>query len=561
MAKRKYISADKALGAGLNVEVAPYDQKEVVADKDGKFLGQNGTTLGDLNMVGTGEYINATNYDKMGPSYAIVTNPYQAASPDQIAQRQQAVQKSTSNNDIGLMGDDSYNIILAAQKGWADTDALYQDALARGAADEAAELLAIRNGYHTTAEAERAKYGYSGGVDGSEHLGLMVNTAGLYDDEDERESNRGNRGDSYLDNIKGGFSYETAPQYVNRYQQQIDALTQAIIGRQPFSYDPETDPTYQQYKADYTRMGQQAMQDTLAQVAARTGGIASSYGVGASQQAFNNYMAQLASKVPELRQLAYSMYMDDLNSQRNDLNMLMGLEQGDYGKYLDQLGQWNTDRNFDYGAYRDTVSDNQWNQSFDYQQQQDALAQQNYLNEFAYQQQMDKLAQDNYLNEFAYQQQMDKLAQDNYLNEWNYQLQQDALARQDALNKLLSGSGGGSQPEVEQLTDWESIQGMRTEAEVIEFLKRAGYDKSEREDMTQQWRYHRYSKENNGWKPPELDGNNVPDGMVNVPNFGNITFEEAERLEEEGAIVLVGMQNGMPVYSLANKKNIFGTTK
>jgi hypothetical protein len=285
------------------------------------------------------------------------------------------------------------------------------------------------------------------------------------------------------------------------------------------------------------------MQDTLAQVAARTGGIASSYGVGASQQAFNNYIAQLASKVPELRQLAYSMYMDDLNSQRNDLNMLMGLEQGDYGKYLDQLGQWNTDRNFDYGQYRDDIADSQWQTQFDYGVSRD------------------QMSDSQWQQQFAYQQEQDKLAQQNWQTQWDYQLEQDALARQDALNKLMSGSGGGSQPEVEQLTDWESIQGMRTEAEVIEFLKKAGYDKSEREDMTQQWRYHRYSKENNGWKPPELDGNNVPDGMVNVPNFGNITFEEAERLEEEGAIVLVGMQNGMPVYSLANKKNIFGTTK
>ena len=62
-------------------------------------------------------------------------------------------------------------------------------------------------------------------------------------------------------------------------------------------------------------------------------------------------MAELADKIPELRQLAYSMYMDEINGQRADLEMLMALEQGDYAKYQDLLSQYNTDRSFDYGVY------------------------------------------------------------------------------------------------------------------------------------------------------------------------------------------------------------------
>lgn len=325
---------------------------------------------------------------------------------------------------------------------------------------------------HAAAENIRKGYGYSGGVDGSGYNPTMAYTGDLREDEDERESSRsdrGNRGDSYLDGIEGGFSYETAPQYVNRYQQQIDALTQTILGRQPFSYDPETDPTYHQYRKDYTRMGQQAMQDTLAQVSARTGGIASSYAQTASQQAFNNYMAQLASKVPELRQLAYSMYMDDLNSQRNDLNMLMGLEQNDYGKYLDQLGQWNTDRNFDYGQYRDDVADSQWQTQFDYGVSRD------------------QAADSQWAQQFAYQQAQDKLAQQNWQTQWDYQLEQDALARQDALNKLLSGSGGGYSSKPSSGGVLETIYGMTDEAQVYDYLVSQNASASEVENYMGYW--------------------------------------------------------------------------
>ena len=166
--KRNYINADDALNAGLNLEVAPYDPKEVVADKDGKYLGLNGTTIDDMQFVGTGQYINNTNWDKMAPGYSVVTNPYMAATPDQISKRQQASQKSTGTNDMTLMGDKAYSSILQYQKDWAD-------AQARG--DQAAMDAA-----HAAAEAVRAKYGYSGGADGSEdsarsHAAHMLDVA------------------------------------------------------------------------------------------------------------------------------------------------------------------------------------------------------------------------------------------------------------------------------------------------------------------------------------------------------------------------------------------------
>lgn len=550
--KRNYINADDALNAGLNLEVAPYDPKEVVADKDGKYLGLNGTTIDDMQFVGTGQYINNTNWDKMAPGYSVVTNPYMAATPDQISKRQQASQKSTGTNDMTLMGDEAYSSILQYQKDWAD-------AQARG--DQAAMDAA-----HAAAEAVRAKYGYSGGADGSEHLGLMAYTKDLYAEEEEDDRDWGGSSGGFGGSgMGGGFSYEDAPQYLSKYQERIDALADAILNRPAFSYDPETDPTYQQYKASYTRDGKRAMQDTLAQVSARTGGLASSYAQGASQQAYNNYMAQLADKIPELKQLAYSMYMDDLNQDRADLSMLQGMEQTDYGKFLDKLGQWNTDRGFDYGVYRDDVADSQWQTQFDYGVHRDNVADSQWQQQFDYNASRDQVADSRYDSETAYDRAMQMLLMG--INPGADMLGAAGIGG-DLAQSIIgantpavgggSYSGGGSQAAPES-TIWQTIQGMRNEAEVNDYLISQGYSDAEVKRTLPYWRQWRYSKENNAVETP------ADDDYVSVPNYGKITFDQAERLEEQGAIILVGMQNGKPVYSLPddwNKNNkVFETTK
>lgn len=218
---------------------------------------------------------------------------------------------------------------------------------------------------HDYVERIRSNYGYSGDSDGSRYIPLEMGGGG-----------RGNGG--------GGFSYEAAPTYTSRYQNQIDDLTRQILNREAFSYDPEKDPTYQQYKESYTRSGERAMQDTLGQVSARTGGLASSYAGSAAQQTYDNYMGALADKIPELKQLAYSMYQDEGNTQRANLEMLVALEQGDYAKYADLLAQYNTDRSFDYGVHRDNISDERYNNEWNYSVGRDQIADKRYEDETEY---------------------------------------------------------------------------------------------------------------------------------------------------------------------------------
>lgn len=151
------------------------------------------------------------------------------------------------------------------------------------------------------------------------------------------------------------FNYDAAPTYTNKYEAEAGKLMQAILNREKFSYNPATDPLYGSYKKQYTREGKRATQDAIGAAAGATGGIPSSYAVTAATQAGDYYAAQMADKVPELEQLAYQKYMNDYQMKLNDLDVVRAAEQSDYAKFLDQLSQYNTDRNFAYGQHLDEI--------------------------------------------------------------------------------------------------------------------------------------------------------------------------------------------------------------
>lgn len=190
----------------------------------------------------------------------------------------------------------------------------------------------------------------------------------------------------------GDFTYDP---YESRYDETIQDLIAGILERPDFSYDPATDPLYQNYRKQYTREGQRATEDALGAAAAASGGIPSSYASTAAGQAGNYYAAQLTDKIPELYELAYNKYLNDYNMQLSDLGVVQGQDQTDYDRYLNDrsldynvwlngynqlnnnlqtalglqdagfnqylaaLDQYNTDRNFSYGQFLDEINDQQ----------------------------------------------------------------------------------------------------------------------------------------------------------------------------------------------------------
>ena len=75
--------------------------------------------------------------------------------------------------------------------------------------------------------------------------------------------------------------------------------------------------------------------------------------MNAATQAGDYYATKLNDMIPTLYQQAYERYLDEYNMKLKDLNAVNQQEQLDYAKYLDRLGQFNTDRGFAYQNYAD----------------------------------------------------------------------------------------------------------------------------------------------------------------------------------------------------------------
>lgn len=203
-----------------------------------------------------------------------------------------------------------------------------------------------------------------------------------------------NQIDSVLDKINGFGSFnfdQERPSYENQYAEQQQALLDAIINRPDFSWSKEDDPQWHSYRKSYLREGDRATADALGQAAAASGGRPSTAAVTAATQAGDYYAAQLNDIIPTLYQQAYDRYLNEYNMSLQDLNAVNTQEQLDYTKYLDQLGQFNTDRNFAFNQYlsdfdilQDKLSALQGQDSVDFDrywngqqlQREDAMAQQ-----------------------------------------------------------------------------------------------------------------------------------------------------------------------------------------
>ena len=146
-----------------------------------------------------------------------------------------------------------------------------------------------------------------------------------------------------------------------QYGQQMQDALDAIRNRKKFSYDLNSDALYQQYKDKYVQQGKQAMQDTMGQAAALTGGYASTYGQAVGQQQYDAYLQQLNDVVPELYQMAYQQYQDEGDRMQQQYGMLGDLADDEYSKYRDAYNQWLTERDYAQGN-ADTAYDRGYNQ-------------------------------------------------------------------------------------------------------------------------------------------------------------------------------------------------------
>lgn len=171
--------------------------------------------------------------------------------------------------------------------------------------------------------------------------------------------------------LPGGSAYAAGATgekyaYENPYQSEIDRILGQLSNRE-FTYDPNNAQA-QALKQSYTEAGQQAMQNTLAQVSARTGGLASSYAGAAAQQQYNNYMQGLDDSLAALEQQAYQNWLTEQDAKRANLQLMASLGAQGENSY------WNA-MNYDTALrqYQDDMAYRNWEQAMTEQQYQDSL--------------------------------------------------------------------------------------------------------------------------------------------------------------------------------------------
>lgn len=212
------------------------------------------------------------------------------------------------------------------------------------------------------------------------------------------------------------------------YVDQIKQMIKDIQSRDPFSYDLSNDTLFQQSLASAMASGKTAMQDTMGQAAALTGGYGSTYATAAANQQYNAFIEDAYNNLPEYYQLALDAYRMQGEDMYNQLAMMTEADANEFDRLYNTF---NANASYaqqlygnEYGEYIDSLN-NEWREK-EYD-----LSKEQYASdlEFKYA----SMAQDKEMYESDLKYKYDALAQD--------QAQFDA---QMAAKKSSGGGSGGS---------------------------------------------------------------------------------------------------------------------
>lgn len=198
---------------------------------------------------------------------------------------------------------------------------------------------------HDAAEKIRAKYGYSGGVDGTQYEKL----------ED------------------AAYTYPSAPRY--EHTGRAEPLY-TELGDDSFEKYLKSDE-YDELARGYHAAGERAMSDTLGKLAKQTGGMASSYAATAAAEEYGDYLSAL-------HETARARYEDTQDERRANAALLQRADDADFEHYETELSQYNRDRTQDYAASRDRAADEAAAEKSAYQKSRDEAADARYTDETSY---------------------------------------------------------------------------------------------------------------------------------------------------------------------------------
>ena len=133
------------------------------------------------------------------------------------------------------------------------------------------------------------------------------------------------------------------------------------LNREKFEYDVDKDQLFHQALASAMNSGKTAMQDTIGQASALTGGYGSTYATSAGNQAYNSFIEDAYNNLPEYYQMALSAYEAEGQEMYNRVAMLGDADATEYGKMVDSYNLTSDRRNQlyneAYSQFRDAKTD------------------------------------------------------------------------------------------------------------------------------------------------------------------------------------------------------------
>ena len=133
-----------------------------------------------------------------------------------------------------------------------------------------------------------------------------------------------------------------------------DAMNK-YLNREDFEYDVDKDPLFQQALASAMNSGKSAMQDTIGQASALTGGYGSTYATSVGNQAYNAFIEDAYNNLPEYYNMALQAYQSEGQELANQVALLSEADAREFQKMLSsyEINASNVDQmyNMEYNTW------------------------------------------------------------------------------------------------------------------------------------------------------------------------------------------------------------------
>lgn len=134
--------------------------------------------------------------------------------------------------------------------------------------------------------------------------------------------------------------------YNSQYAPRLQSILQQIQGQKDFKYEVNSDPFFRMLADRKTTDAKLAGMNAMGQGAALTGGYGNSAAQGQAQQAYQEQLRGLYDEAISLEQRAFERDQARRADLYNQAGLLQGLDQAEYGRYRDTVGDWENERNY-----------------------------------------------------------------------------------------------------------------------------------------------------------------------------------------------------------------------